>query len=110
MSVKLIAASLALIGFAVAIAAGLAASNSAMITLTRALGAMAGCWLLGWIVGSIGRRAVLEHVNQYKQTHPIPTLDDADSTDEAASENAAVPPPQDAPEQAGPDKDAGAGG
>jgi hypothetical protein len=109
MPAKLIAASLGLIGFAVAIAAGLAADNSAMTTLRRALGAMAGCWLLGWIVGAIGRRAVLEHVDQYKQAHPIPTPDDAESTNEAASENAAESTSQDAPEPSGPDRDAGPG-
>ncbi len=99
MPVKVIAATLGLIGFAVAIAAGVAAGNSALTTLSRAIGAMFVCWLVGWLVGSIGRRAVLEHVDDYKQTHPIPRVEDVYrevNEQRAASEDAAEASPQDA--------------
>ncbi len=105
MPVKVIAASLGLIGFAVAIAAGVAAGNSAMTTMGRALGAMAIGWLFGWVVGSVGRRAVLEHVDNYKQTHPIPQMRDVLDEDEATPERVADDEPQDATNASTPAED-----
>lgn len=104
MPVKIIAASVALSAFVAAILAGLAAGNPAHTILWHALLAMAGCWVVGAIVGVVAFRAVQEHVERYKLDHPVrdPRLlamlesDAADAaispiqiTDEPAGANAA---------------------
>lgn len=57
---KLIGASFALTGFSVAVVAGLMSGNPAVTILTRALGALVVCRLLGGFLGYIGDRITVE--------------------------------------------------
>lgn len=75
MPTKVIAASLALVAFALAIALGLYAGNTAATTIGRALIVMVVCYVVGQLIGYVGRTAMAEHVERYKQEHPIPELD-----------------------------------
>ena len=69
---KIIAAICGLSGFAVALIAGIAADNPADTVLTRAIVAMLVLHILGWIIGSVGERTVVEALAQYKKVNPIP--------------------------------------
>jgi hypothetical protein len=91
MPAAIIASSFALIGFAVAVAAGIAADNSAATTIWRALGAMILCYMIGRVIGAIAMRAMREHVTQYKQSHPIESANDAGG-DPADADASAAPP------------------
>ncbi len=82
---RVIAAAIALIAFAVAIVAGLAAENPATTTLYRAIVAMVVCYGLGRIVGLVGQRAIAEDVERYKARNPIHSPEET----EPASQDAA---------------------
>lgn len=69
---KVIAASLALSAFAVAIVAGLAAGNPARTVLFNAVVAMILCQILGLVIGALAERAISDHLAAYKAAHPIP--------------------------------------
>ena len=58
--------------FAAAIVVGVGAGNSAPTILLRAIGILIMSWFIGLAVGSVAQWAVLDHVKQYKQQHPIP--------------------------------------
>jgi len=83
MPVRVIASSLALIGFMVAAVTGAIAGNPATTTITRALTAMGICYLVGLGIGRLGQAAVREHVERYKQANPIPEVD-ADAGDDGS--------------------------
>lgn len=68
---KLIASSFALIAFTAAIIAGMAAQNPATTTLWRALLAMGVCYFVGLGLAAAGRYVIREHVERYRQEHPI---------------------------------------
>lgn len=72
---KVIAASMGLAAFALAIIAGLAAGNDADHILGTALVALAACAAVGWALGAAAERAVLDAVSTYEQNHPIPSAD-----------------------------------
>lgn len=71
---RVISVSFALTAFSVAILAGLAVGNEAQSVLTRAIFALVICHAVGWIVGVVGKRTMLEHIERYKQSHPVPDL------------------------------------
>lgn len=73
MPTQVIASSLGLIGFIIAILAGLAADNPETTTIVRALIAMFICYVVGMIIGAIATRALNEHIAQYKQSNPMPS-------------------------------------
>lgn len=85
---RVIATTLALIGFTTAIVAGLIAQNPAVTTLWRALVAMVACYAVGLGVGAAAQRAVQEHVEQYQRQHPLEPG--------AEHEQQAAPPSQEA--------------
>jgi hypothetical protein len=60
------------VSFAAAIAVGIHAGNSTQTVLTRAILVLIVCWFIGRAVGAVAQWAILEHVNRYKQQHPIP--------------------------------------
>lgn len=64
---RVIAASLGLAAFSVALIAGLAADNPAETILMRAMVSMVVCHVLGWCVGLTAERAVTEAVSAYEQ-------------------------------------------
>lgn len=68
---KIIGVCAGLTGFAVATIAGLAAENQADHVLLRALVAMAGCQVVGWIAGTVCERIVREALREYRAANPI---------------------------------------
>lgn len=76
---KVIAASLALSAFAIAIIAGLVAGNPARTILFNAVVCMILCQLLGMFIGVIAERAVTEHLAAYKSANPVPDAASATS-------------------------------
>lgn len=71
MPTRLIASSFALIAFATAVLAGLVAEHAATTVLVRALLAMIVCYFVGLAVAAVALRAVQEHIDRYKQAHPL---------------------------------------
>jgi hypothetical protein len=63
---KTIASVFALAAFAVAIIAGLSAGNTPARVLGTALAAMLVCHIMGLVVGAVGERVVIEHLNQVR--------------------------------------------
>jgi hypothetical protein len=72
MPTQVIASSLGLIGFIIAILAGLAADNPATTTIVRALAAMFICYVVGMMLGTMATHALNEHIEQYKRSNPMP--------------------------------------
>jgi tetrahydromethanopterin S-methyltransferase subunit C len=64
---RVIAASLGLSAFAIAIVAGLAAENPAETILARAVVSMVVCHVVGWCVGLTAERAVMDAVDAYER-------------------------------------------
>ncbi len=71
MPARIIAACFSLIAFALAIITGLAARNSTLTTLWRAIVAMLVCYIFASVIGSIGEKLIAEHIRQYKIDNPI---------------------------------------
>jgi putative Mn2+ efflux pump MntP len=63
---RVIAASLGLSAFAIAIVAGLAADNPAQTILVRAMASLVACHIVGWCVGMVAERTALEAVAAYE--------------------------------------------
>ncbi len=61
MPIRIIATSLALLAFTIAIVAGLLAHNTPLEILWRAIVSMIVCYLFGALIGTIALRAVDEH-------------------------------------------------
>lgn len=59
--------------------AGYAAGNETFDIIWRATVAMILCWFFGRGIGAIAQRAIDEHIEQYKQTNPIPADDQVQS-------------------------------
>ncbi len=64
---RVIAATLGLSAFSVAIVAGLAADNPAETILLRAVASMFACHAVGWGVGLVAERAVAEAIENYRR-------------------------------------------
>ena len=88
---KLIPAVMALSGFALALVAGMAARNTAITTLWRALLAMAVCYFVGLALAAVARYAIREHVELYKADHPIEPSDSTEDFGAQPSESAVEP-------------------
>ena len=69
---RVIAASLGLSAFAIAVVAGLAADNPAETILARAVASMIVCHVVGWCVGLAAERAVSEAVAAYEKERMTP--------------------------------------
>lgn len=82
---RVIAACFALGGFAAAVIVGAVAGNPAETVLVRALLVMAVCWLIGHLVSYLASRAIAEHLETYRQEHPIPEETDAVGAEAGAS-------------------------
>jgi len=70
---KVIAGTVGLAAFSVAVIAGLAAGNAATDVLLRAVVAMAVCHAIGLMLGAMGERTVDEYVKSYyasRLSHP----------------------------------------
>jgi len=68
---KVIAASAGLSGFAVGLIAGLASDNPAEVILARALVALIGCQIVGWVVGIVGERVIRSALAQHESATAI---------------------------------------
>jgi hypothetical protein len=71
---KLIGASCGLCAFAIAVICGLAVDNPGETILGRAIVAMLGAQVVGFIVGSVCERTVGEAVEAYRAARPIPQV------------------------------------
>lgn len=71
MPTRLIASSLALIAFAVAVLAGIGVDNPAATILWRAILAMAICYCIGLFIGSASQRAIEEAIQEHKKDNPL---------------------------------------
>jgi len=69
---RVIAACFALVGFAAAIAVGLAAHNSAITVIWKAIVVMMACYVVGRVIGAVAQRAVQQDIDRFKQAHPFP--------------------------------------
>lgn len=69
---KIIAAVIGLIAFVVAIIAGLAADNPADTILLRAIVALIVMQAVGFAMGSIGERTMVEAASNYQRNNPVP--------------------------------------
>ena len=96
---RVIAACFALVGFAAAAIVGAVAGNPMATVLWRGLIVMGACWLIGRLVGLVMTRAVQEHIDTYKRSHPIP--DDPGSSDGSDAEAVAAEFGQEAQERSG---------
>lgn len=68
---RLVAATFALAGFAVALVAGLGAGNAPTRVLTAAVVSLVGCHLVGLAVGAVGERVINEHLESYRAAKPV---------------------------------------
>ena len=87
---RVIAACFALAGFAAAAVLGVAAGNMTTTVLWRATVVMLVCWVIGRIAGAITQQTVDEHLEIYKETHPVPN--DRASMDSDTPDGVADPP------------------
>ncbi len=69
---RVIATCFALLSFAAAIVVGIGAGNSTSTILFRSICVMIVCWFIGRLVGAVAQWAILDHIKQYKEQHPIP--------------------------------------
>lgn len=67
MLARRIACVVALVAFALALVSGLEAGNSFSTTVLRALGALAGTFVLGWIIGMMIERVVDENLSTQEE-------------------------------------------
>jgi hypothetical protein len=63
---KVAAACISLAAFAIAIIAGIAVDNPLDVTLSRALGAMAGCFVIGYGIGVAGEHVFLTRLEELR--------------------------------------------
>lgn len=71
-----IAASLAMIAFAVCLAVGAAVGNTFTTTVLRALLAMAGTFVIGLIVGAMGQKMIEENLCDQEKKLREPAQED----------------------------------
>lgn len=95
---KSVSGACGLTGFAVAIIAGLAADNPSSVILTRALTAMAVCYVIGMILGYIASRAVADATAMHTLQNPAPDIDEVRKSAQLAYESGLEP--QQAPARA----------
>ncbi len=82
---KVIASTLGLSAFGVAVIAGLMAGNAASDVLIRAVVAMAVCHVVGMALGAIGERTVDEYVKSYFAAQAIPPAASGESSGDNSS-------------------------
>ncbi len=81
---RVIAVCFGLVAFAIALVMGLSAGNETLVILQRAILAMLGCMMVGWVVGVIAQRAVQDRIDAYKKENPIPLERDQETAAGAA--------------------------
>jgi len=69
--IRLVAATLAMAGFAVAVVAGLTAGNAPTRILLGALVSMVACHALGLVLGAVGQRVISDHMESYRAAKPV---------------------------------------
>lgn len=66
---KVVAATMGLAGFAVAVVAGISADNPTDEVLWRAMVSMVVCHIVGLVIGAAGERAALEAIAAHERDH-----------------------------------------
>lgn len=74
---KVIASSLALTAFVVAVTAGLFAGNPSTTILINALISTVLCQMLGLAIGAIFERVADDAVESYQRRNPVPDVEDS---------------------------------
>jgi hypothetical protein len=77
---RVIAGVSGLAGFAVAVFAGLSASNPASTVLMNALVAMVVCQFVGWALGLVGERVILDHLQTTTGAERAPVVPTSSTT------------------------------
>lgn len=90
---RIIAACFALAGFAATSLAGAVGGNPATTVIWRATLVMGVCWVIGRAVGAITQQTIHEHLDGYKQSHPIPDDEPTGPAEEADASDAGTPQP-----------------
>lgn len=85
--VNIIASCLAMTAFSIAVISGLFAGNPSDEVLLRAVLSLAGCFVVGVLVGKAAEGAILEHVQSLQSAPP------AESGRPAASPQSGAPAP-----------------
>lgn len=80
-SAKVVAGSLGLAAFAIALLAGLGSGADADLVLGRAVISMFVCFLIGYVIGLVGERAMNEAAQRYRDENPIDESATATSND-----------------------------
>jgi len=60
--------------------------NPAHTIIWRATLIMLACWFVGYGIGTIALRAVNRRLEEYKQAHPLPTVESLDQSDDVENE------------------------
>lgn len=74
---KVIACSVALTGFAIALVSGLSAGNRPVSVMVSALLSMAACYVMGLVVGGVAQHTVSTHVANHQKSIPVPKVDNS---------------------------------
>ena len=91
MPTTIIATCFALVAFSASVIGGLAVDNPALTILSRALGSMIACYILGVLIGTVAQRAIDEHIAQYKKKNPLVTADMLVAADDGGASTAPHP-------------------
>jgi len=83
---KSVSGACGLTGFAVAILGGLAADNPTSVILTRALIAMAACYVVGAFIGLLASRAVRDATASHIAANPAPGVEEVRQVAQAGRE------------------------
>jgi len=65
---KVIASTMGLAAFVIAVVAGLSAENPVELILGRAMVSLCACYVVGLIAGLVAERAVTERIGEYMKT------------------------------------------
>lgn len=79
-----------------AIVAGVLAGNPADTTLGRAIVAMIGCYFASLLIGRLAEVAIQDSIRQFKDRHPMGTMDAVILDDESAPLAEEAPPADEA--------------
>lgn len=73
-SAQVIAASLALTAYAIALVSGIASGNPGSIVMVKGLLVLVGAYIVGLGVGACAEQVVREHLDDHRRTNPVPDL------------------------------------
>lgn len=72
---RMIAAAFALAAFSVAVLSGMWVSNPTVYVLKLALTSSFVCYIMGYVIGSVGERLMYAQIQEYEAKNPVPDVD-----------------------------------